>query len=183
MTTASPLHAFRGTLVDFIGDPHDLGDAACRHVEDGLLLVRDGRVEKAGPARELLPTLAPQTLLTDYSGHLILPGFVDTHIHYSQTDVIASYGEQLLVMAGELHVSARAGIRGSRARPRGGQFFVQELLRNGTTTAMVFATVHRASVDAIFEAAAAQDLCLVAGKVMMDRNCPEFLRDTPASSL
>jgi guanine deaminase len=176
------LRAFRGALVDFVGDPDGLGDGACRFIADGVLLVRAGRVEKAGPARDLLPQLPPEAVLTDYRGHLILPGFIDTHIHYAQTDMIGSYGEQLLswlenyTFPTERHFDDPAHAREVAA------FFVQELLRNGTTTAMVFATVHRNSVDAIFEAAAAQDLCLIAGKVMMDRNCPEFLRDTPASS-
>ena len=176
------MQAFRGSLVDFVDDPHALGDSACRFIEDGILLVRDGRVEKRGPARELLAQLAPDTPLTDYSGKLILPGFIDTHIHYAQTDMIASYGEQLLSwLENYTFPTERAFEEPAHAREVAG-FFVQELLRNGTTTAMVFATVHRSSVDAIFEAAAAQDLCLIAGKVMMDRNCPPFLRDTPESS-
>jgi len=176
------LQAFRGTLVDFVDDPQALGERACRCFDDGLLVVRDGRVAEIGPAAELLARLPPQTAITDYRGRLILPGFVDTHIHYAQTDMIGSYGEQLLAwLENYTFPTERAFEDPQHAREVAG-FFIDELLRNGTTTAMVFATVHRQSVDAVFEAAAARDLCLVAGKVMMDRNCPESLRDTPASS-
>ncbi|HUL66918.1 MAG TPA: guanine deaminase [Burkholderiaceae bacterium] len=182
MATAASRQAFRGTLVDFVGDPATLGEGACRVIADGVLVVRDGRIERIGAARDVLAQLAPDAVLTDYRGRLILPGFVDTHIHYAQTDMIASYGEQLLAwLENYTFPTERAFDDPQHAREVAG-FFVQELLRNGTTTAMVFATVHRDSVDAIFEAAAARDMCLVAGKVMMDRNCPEFLRDTPASS-
>jgi guanine deaminase len=180
--TSSNVHAFRGTLVDFVGDPDVLGEGACRFIDDGVLVVRDGRIEKTGPARELLAQLPSETQLTDYRGRLILPGFVDTHIHYAQTDMIGSYGEQLLAWLENYTFPTERAFEDPAHAREVAAFFVQELLRNGTTTAMVFATVHRNSVDAIFEAAAAQNLCLVAGKVMMDRNCPEFLRDTPASS-
>mgnify|MGYP006328400035 CR=1 FL=1 len=88
--------AFRGEFVDFAGDPATLGDAAHRHFTDGLLVVRDGRVAALGPAAELLRTLPSDAAVTDYRGKLILPGFVDTHVHYAQTDIIASYGAQLL---------------------------------------------------------------------------------------
>jgi guanine deaminase len=182
MAPTAPQQAFRGTLVDFVGDPAALGEGACRVIADGLLVVRDGRIEKIGAARDLLPQLAPDALVTDYRGRLILPGFVDTHIHYAQTDMIASYGEQLLAWLENYTFPTERSFDDPQHAREVANFFVQELLRNGTTTAMVFATVHRDSVDAIFEAAAARDMCLVAGKVMMDRNCPEFLRDTPASS-
>jgi guanine deaminase len=176
------LRAFRGTLVDFAGDPAELGERACRHVDDGVLVVRDGRVECAGPARDVLATLPADAEVTDHRGRLILPGFVDTHVHYAQTDMIGSYGEQLLTWLENYTFPTERHFDDADHAREVAQFFLQELLRNGTTTAMVFATVHRQSVDAIFEAAAALDLCLAAGKVMMDRNCPEFLRDTPASS-
>jgi guanine deaminase len=180
--TSSSARAFRGAILDFAGDPAELGESACRFIADGVLVVRDGKVERTGPARDLLAQLPQDVELTDYSGRLILPGFVDTHIHYAQTDMIGSYGEQLLAwLENYTFPTERAFDDPEHAREVAG-FFVEELLRNGTTTAMVFATVHRESVDAIFEAAAARDLCMVAGKVMMDRNCPEFLRDTPASS-
>src|SRR5690606_36807443 len=89
------LQVFRGEILHFLRDPGSEGDAgAWEHFPDGLLLVRDGRVEGLGPAGS--HPLPSDARVTDYSGRLILPGFVDTHVHYVQTDVIASCGEQLL---------------------------------------------------------------------------------------
>jgi guanine deaminase len=181
MAIAIP-QAFRATLVDFVDDPLVAGEAACRVIDDGVLVVRAGRIDAIGPARELLPQLAREMPVADYRGRMIVPGFVDTHVHYAQTDMIGSYGEQLLAWLENYTFPTERDFEDPDHAREVAEFFVDELLRNGTTTAMVFATVHRASVDAIFEAAAARDMCLVAGKVMMDRNCPDFLRDTPASS-
>lgn len=176
------LHAFRGTLVDFVDDPLFAGERACRIFDDGVLVVRGGRIESIGPADQLLARLPRETPVADYRGRLIVPGFVDTHIHYAQTDMIGSYGEQLLAWLENYTFPTERAFEDPEHAREVADFFVDELLRNGTTTAMVFATVHRESVDAIFEAAAARNLCLVAGKVMMDRNCPDFLRDSPAAS-
>jgi guanine deaminase len=91
-----PLAAFRAAVVHFLGDPADTGERAIAHHPDGLLVVRDGRVAECGPAEAVLAKLPAGFAVTDYRGKLILPGFVDTHCHYAQTDIIASHGEQLL---------------------------------------------------------------------------------------
>jgi guanine deaminase len=176
-----PVHAFRGEILHFVGDPADQGEAAHRHHADGVLLVRDGLVEQAGPASELLPRLDAATTVTDYRGKLILPGFVDTHIHFAQTDIIASYGEQLLqwLETYTYPTEQRFGDPAHAAEVAG--FFADELLRNGTTTAMVFGTVHPAAADAIFSAAQRRGMRMIAGKSLMDRNCPEGVRDTAQS--
>jgi guanine deaminase len=180
-TSSAGVAAFRGEILDFTGDPAILGDAAHRHFADGVLVVHDGRVSALGKAAEVLPTLPSGVGLVDYRGKLILPGFVDTHIHYAQTDIIASYGTQLLEWL-ERYTFPVEGRFGDPVHAREvAEFFVQELLRNGTTTAMVFATVHPESVDAIFDEARSRGMCIAAGKVLMDRNCPEFLRDTAES--
>jgi len=178
---AAGVTAYRGEILDFVGDPATLGDAAHRHLPDGLLVVRDGRVVVSGPAAEILASLPAGTTVTDYRGKLILPGFVDTHVHYAQTDIIASYGAQLLEWLERytFPVEARFGDPGHAREVA--EFFLSELLRNGTTTAMVFATTHKASVDAIFEAAGARAMRLIAGKVLMDRNVPAAVRDTADS--
>ncbi len=178
---ATEVNAFRGEIVDFVGDPATLGDAAHRHYPDGVLVVRDGLVAALGPAPDVLATLPADATLTDYRGKLILPGFVDTHVHYAQTDVIASYGAQLLEWL-ERYTFPVEGRFGDAVHAREvADFFLRELLRNGTTTAMVFATTHPASVDAIFDAADARSMRLIAGKVLMDRNCAEYLRDAADS--
>jgi guanine deaminase len=182
MKRDDPPAAFRGSILHFLADPGDgSAQGSYQYFTDGLLVVDGGRVQRLGPANELLATLPVDMAITDYTGKLILPGFVDTHVHYAQTDVIASAGRDLLHWLEEYtfpeerrfgdasHASAVAG------------FFLDELMRNGTTTALVFGTVHRQSIDAFFDAAAGRDLRMVAGKVLMDRNCPEYLRDSPES--
>jgi len=117
--------------------------------------------------------------MVDCFGSLILPGFVDTHIHYPQTDVIASYGSQLLDWLERYTYPAEARFADTQQAQEMAEFFLDELLRNGTTTALVFATVHAQSVDVFLQSASARNLRMIAGKVLMDRNCPEALRDTP----
>jgi guanine deaminase len=179
--TAASVTAFRGEILDFTGDPATQGDAAHRHYPDGVLVVRNGHVAALGPAAEVLASLPADATVTDYRGKLILPGFVDTHIHYAQTDIIASYGAQLLDWLERYTFPAEERFGDPGHAREVADFFLQELLRNGTTTAMVFATTHRTSVDAIFEAAHARGLRLIAGKVLMDRNVPEPVRDTAES--
>jgi len=175
------LRAVRGALVHFLGDPAELGAGACEHFEDGALIVADGRIAEAGPADKLLAKLPAETPVDDWRGALILPGFIDTHIHYAQTDVIASHGEQLLAWLERYTFPAERRFEDAAHAAAVAEFFCDELLRNGTTTALTLATVHPESVDALFTAARRRLMRLIAGKVLMDRNCPEYLRDTAAS--
>jgi len=176
--------AFRGSVLHFLGDPGEASEptGSYEYFEDGLLVVRDGHVVEAGPASEVLPRLPAGTEVVDRTGKLILPGFVDCHIHYSQTDVIASYGEQLLEWLERYTFPAERRFADAAHARESADFFLDECLRNGTTTALVLGTVHAQSVDSFFEAARARRMRMVAGKVLMDRNCPESLRDTPESA-
>ena len=101
---------------------------------DGVLVVRDGKVAALGPAAAVLPTLPAGAAVTDYRGKLILPGFVDTHVHYAQTDIIASYGAQLLEWLERYTFPAEARFADPEHAREVAEFFVAELLRNGTTT-------------------------------------------------
>jgi guanine deaminase len=172
--------AYRAAILHFLADPGAADDPrAMQYFEDGLLVVAEGRVLACGPAQDLLPTLPAGTQPIDLRPGLILPGFVDTHIHYPQTDVIASFGTQLLDWLERYTFPAERRFADADHARAVCEFFLDELLRNGTTTALVFGTVHRQSVDVFFEAAEARGLRMIAGKVLMDRNCPEDLRDTP----
>ncbi|MBL8463839.1 MAG: guanine deaminase [Thauera sp.] len=172
-----PVSAVRGEIVHFLADPAHHAHAL-EHFADGVLVVRDGHVAECGPAAELLPRLPAGTPLADHRGRLILPGFVDTHVHYPQTDIIASHGEQLLEWLEKYTFPAEQRFADPAHAAEVAGFFCDELLRNGTTTAAAFATVHPASVDALFEAAQARRMRMITGKVLMDRNCPDFLRDS-----
>jgi guanine deaminase len=166
---------FRGTLVDFTGDPRR--DGALRHLEDGLLLVERGRIVRAGRYER-----APNVEIRDFSGRILVPGFVDAHVHSAQTDVIASHGDNLLDWLDRHTFPAEARFADPAYAREASEYFLDELLRHGTTTAAVFPSVHAASVDAFFEAAQARGLRMAAGKLMMDRNCPEPVRDEAESS-
>jgi guanine deaminase len=176
----------RGGILHFLDDPvagqeEDAG-SSFEYFEDGGLLIEDGHVRLCGPWAQVAGAARAATPVVDYRGRLILPGFVDTHVHYPQTDIIASPGRGLLDWLERYAFPAERRFEDVAVAREVAEFFCDELLRNGTTTALVFGTVHPQSVDALFDVALRRGLRLVAGKVMMDRNCPEFLRDTVQSS-
>lgn len=174
-----PLRALRGRLLSFVDDPAVVGgDAATRYAEDGLLLIRDGRIAAAGEASDLLGDLPPGTPVDDHRPCLLLPGLIDAHIHFPQTQVIASYGAQLLDWLQTYTFVEEQRFDDPAHAAAVATFFLDELLRHGTTTAVVYGSVHPGSVDALFAEAERRRLRLIAGKVMMDRNAPEALTDT-----
>jgi len=175
------LQAYRGSLLHFLADPAFSAQSHAWH-EDGLLIVADGKVQAAGDYATLRGTLPPGAELHDYSGKLLMPGFIDTHVHYPQTDMIASPSEGLLPWLETYTFPTERQFEDPAHAAGVADFFLDELLRCGTTTAMVYCTVHPQSVDAFFAASEQRGLRMVAGKVMMDRNCPDFLRDTAESS-
>ena len=175
--------AFRASILHCLSDPGEESRAsAFEYFEDGLLIIEDGTVLEAGHAETLLDGLAEDVLLTEFPGKLIVPGFIDCHVHYPQLDIIASYGEKLLDWLHRYAYPAEARFSDPDYAREAATVFVDELLNNGTTTALVFGTVHAHSADAIFEAAAARDMRLIAGKVLMDCNCPDELRDDAESA-
>lgn len=182
MSEPSKRTAYRGTLVDFTDDPRHAGEKALRHVEDGVLVVHDGKIEVAGPATMVLAALPPETPVVDHSGKLLMPGFIDSHVHYPQTDVIASHGKQLLDWLTDYTFPTESRFGDAAYAATVAEFFLDELLRNGTTTAAIYATIHPQSVDAIFAAAQKRGMRVIAGKVMMDVNAPDYLRDEAEQS-
>jgi guanine deaminase len=178
MSLAKPaVQAYRASLLSFHADPA-FSDHAHDWHEDGLLIVDGDRVAAAGDYATLAATLAPGTPVCDWRGKIILPGFIDTHLHFPQTDMIASPAPGLLPWL-ETYTFPTERRFGDPAHARQvAEFFLDELLRCGTTTAMVYCSVHKESVDAFFEASEKRRLRMVAGKVLMDRHCPDFLRDT-----
>ncbi len=185
MNCANPQNpiAYRASILHFLTDPGTQNEqSSIEYFEDGVLLVDQGHVVQLGPAEQLLKDLSSDINITDYSGKLIIPGLIDAHIHYPQTDMIASYGEQLLEWLNKYTFPTEGKFKNQDYAEDVAEFFLDELLRNGTTTALVLTTVHPGSVDAIFTASRARNMRMLAGKVMMDRNAPEYLLDTPESS-
>lgn len=176
------MEALRASILHCLADPGEGSKpAAWEYFEDGLLAVHDGRIVDAGPADAVRARLPADIEVTDYAGKLIVPGFIDCHVHFPQLDIIGSYGAQLLDWLNQYAYPVEAKFADPDHAREVANAFVDELLRNGTTTALVFGTVHAHSADAIFEAAEARSMRLIAGKVLMDSNCPEELRDSPDS--
>src|SRR5690606_27902861 len=117
----------------------------------------------------------------DWRGKLIVPGFIDSHIHYPQTDIIASPASGLLPWLETYTFPAERRFESGDHATQVADFFLDELLRAGTTTALVYCTVHPGSVDAFFAQSHARNLRMGAGKVLMDRHCPDYLQDTAQS--
>ncbi|MBW4659862.1 MAG: guanine deaminase [Drouetiella hepatica Uher 2000/2452] len=181
----SPQHslkAFRGSFLDFIDDPfHSSVSESVRYISDGLLILEDGKIKELG-AYDVLKDKYAAMPITSYVGRLIMPGFIDTHIHFPQTEIIAAYGEQLLEWLNQYIFPTEGKFSDKAYAQKVASIFLDELLKNGTTTALVFTAVFPVSTDAFFEEASRRNLRMIAGKVMMDRNAPDFLVDTAETS-
>jgi len=174
------VRALRASVLHCLADPGEQSDpTAFDYFDDGLLVIEEGQVANVGPADALLGKLPSDTEILDYTGKLVVPGFIDCHVHFPQLDIIGSFGAQLLDWLNQYAYPAEMKFADPDYARDVATAFVDELLRNGTTTALVFGTVHAHSADAIFEAASAKGMRLMAGKVLMDSNCPEALRDDP----
>ncbi|WP_298919884.1 guanine deaminase [uncultured Roseobacter sp.] len=147
----------------------------------GAVLIENGHIRAVGDA-ETLRKNHPLAQMHDYGPHLICPGFVDAHVHYPQTAIIASWGKQLIdwlntyTFPEETRFSDPEYAREIAAR------YLDLALAHGTTTMCSYATIHPESVDTFFHAAQDRKLRTVAGKTCMDRNAPGGLRDTAQSA-
>ncbi|HVO05495.1 MAG TPA: guanine deaminase [Burkholderiaceae bacterium] len=171
-----PRRALRADLLDFTGDP-GLGApdlATVRHRPDHWLLIEHGRIVDVLPGSQSPGDDWPRE---DHRGRLLLPGFIDTHVHSVQLDVIASYGSELLDWLERYTFPAESRHADAEHASTQASAFTDALLAHGTTAAVVFPSVHVASVDALFDAARSRGMRMIAGKVLMDRHAPEELRD------
>ena len=179
--------AIRGDLLDFTGAPAwgATESSAVRYRPDHWLLIENGVIvgtqaaalantqANAVPALEIDDSWAQH----DHRGRWVMPGFIDTHVHSPQLDVIASYGTELLNWLNTYTFPAERRYADPAESRLGAARFLDALLAHGTTSAVVFPTVHKVSADALFAAAAERGMRLIAGKVLMDRNAPDGLRD------
>jgi guanine deaminase len=177
-TRAAPF-ALRGQTFSFRADPFEVSpDDSVDFHSDGAVIVRDGKIVEVGGAAETLARY-PGIRVESYGGDLIMAGFVDCHAHYPQTGIIASYGTQLLEWLEKYTFPEEARFCDPDYAAAIAEIFLDETLRNGVTTSSVYCSSHPASADSLFAAAQRRKLRIVGGKCMMDRNCPENLRDTP----
>ena len=174
----------RGSILDFpdaAPNAAEIAEEHARHMEDGVLAIENGRVAGVLDVDAARAANWDVDGAIDHRGRLIVPGLVDAHVHFPQIDMIGAWGEQLIGWL-ERHTFPQESHHAESAfsEEQAGHF-VDQLLAHGTTTAVCYATVHPGSVDALFEAARARGMRLVAGKVLMDRNAPPQLCDTAES--
>lgn len=173
--------ALRGPTLSFHDDPFMVGDdAAMRYEPDGLVIVEDGVITAAGDYAALRDGVNPGHIM-HYPDSLIMPGFIDTHVHYPQTQIIGAYGAQLIDWLNKYTFVAEQQFSDPNYARAVSDLFLDEILRCGTTTAAVYCTVHPVSADAFFTAASKRNMRVIAGKVLMDRNAPDALTDTAQS--
>ena len=175
------MKAYRAAILRFAADHSAIYET------DGLLVVAADasgrqRVEAVGPWRELAPRYAHLNI-EHLSGRILAPGFVDMHLHYPQVDVIGSPADGLLPWLENYTFPQETRFSDPAYAAKVAGFFIDELLRNGVTTALTFSTSHPSSVNALFEVAQQRQLRLITGKCMMDRNSPDGVRDETEQSL
>ena len=179
---APAMKILRGRTLSFLREPQDATDhESYRYEEDGGLVVDDGKIIDHD-AFESVSQRHGELPVTDLRPYLILPGIIDTHLHFPQTQVIGSFGTKLLEWLNNYTFVEEQKFHDETHARRIAETFFESLLRYGTTTAVAYCTVHPQSANAYFEEAARRNLCMIGGKVMMDRNAPDALCDTPQSS-
>lgn len=175
--------AIRSAALTFMADPFLVGSsAAFRYESDALIVVENGKIKSFGSYDELKSKLAKDTPVTTYKDSLLLPGFIDTHIHYPQTEIIGAFGKQLIDWLNNYTFIAEQQFSDFNYANKVADFFLDECLKAGTTTVMTYCTVHPESVDAFFESALKRNMRVIAGKVLMDRNAPQALLDQSAQT-
>lgn len=185
MPKLSDMKAYRAAILRFAPGPEP--NARAVYEEDGLLVVgpnaRGQPVVQAVGAYAALKDQFPGVVVQQLPGRIIAPGFVDLHVHYPQTDVIGSPADGLLPWLEGYTFPEEKRFFSRDYCAQAATFFVAELLRNGVTTALCFATSHPASVNALFSEARGHGLRLITGKCLQDRHCPEGVRDNTEQSL
>lgn len=170
----------RGRVLTFVDEPQAFDDhASYKFFEDGAVTIENGRIVHAG---DFDVGAAVGTEVVDHRPFLIMPGLIDTHVHYVQSQIVGAYAGSLLEWLNRhtFFEEQKFGQQG-HAEAIASRFF-DELIRNGTTTVAAYCSVHKQSADAFFAEAERRNLLVVGGKVMMDRNAPEALCDTAQSS-
>jgi guanine deaminase len=170
-----------GQVLSFASDPFAAGIGAARHEAHGAVLIEAGMIRATGPAQRLRAD-HPQATVTDFGKALISAGFVDAHVHYPQTAIIASWGKRLIDWLNLYTFPEEMRFADPAYAAEIAERYVGLALAHGTTSFCSYATIHPASVDAIFTAAQARGMRAYAGKTCMDRNAPEGLRDTVQSA-
>jgi guanine deaminase len=182
-TTMTGAHALRGAVLTFTGDPFKDGiEATQRYESDAIVAMADGKITHLGPAAEVRSKLPAGTAVKENGKDtLMVAGFIDSHVHFPQTPMIAAYGEQLLDWLNKYTFPTEQKYADKEFASEVAKVFLGENVRNGITSGCIYCTVYPQSVDALFEEAEKYGMRLAAGKVLMNRNAPDKLLDTTKS--
>lgn len=165
----------RGRVLSFVDEPQAADDhQSYRFWEDGMVEIADGRIVAVGDY-----VARAGVEVVDHRPNLIMAGLIDPHIHFPQMQVIGSYAANLLEWLNTYTFVEEQKFGDDAHATRIASAFFDELVRHGTTTAAAYCSVHPGSVDAFFSEAEKRNMLMVSGKVMMDRNAPPGLCDTP----
>lgn len=168
----------RGRVLSFVRAPLGPDDSdSYRYFEDGFVAIDGGKIIAVGDFAALPAPFAGEVI--DHRPHLILPGLIDPHIHFVQMQVVGSYAANLLEWLNNYTFIEEQRFADPAHGARIAGLFFDELIRNGTTTAAAYCSVHAASAEAFFAEAEKRNMLMIGGKCLMDRNCPEALQDTP----
>lgn len=168
-----------GQILDYTDDPRQTGSGAIRHVKDGAIVIDDnGRIAWSGE-RNAIPADYAAAERIDYGNKLILPGFIDAHLHFPQYRMLAAFGKDLLDWLNRYTFIEEQRYCDGEIAAVSAKAFLDELLRNGITSCLAFSTIHPIALDCLFEEAARRNMAVASGKTLMDCNAPEGLRDTP----
>lgn len=172
----------RGRALTFLRTPQGADDhASYRFEEDGAVLVRQGIIAAMGTFAEVSSEAGDDVTIIDHRPYLVLPGFIDTHAHMPQMQVIASFGTELLEWLNKYTFPEESRFFDPDHADRIAGLFLDELIRQGTTSVAAYCSVHRQSAEALFSQAINRNMAIVAGKVMMDCHAPDGVTDTPQS--
>lgn len=168
-----------GRVLRFHADPFLSPPSKAAEVDEAILLI-GGRIEEIGDAATLAAA-HPDAAQIDYGNKIISAGFIDSHNHYPQTGIIASWGKRLIDWLNTYTFPEEMRFGDAAYAVEVSERYLDLLTANGITSAAAFCTIHPQSVDALFSAADVRGMRLTAGKVMMDRNAPDGLKDTAQS--
>ncbi len=170
----------RGRVLDFVAEPKSIDDSsAYRFFEDGAVLLLGGKIVALGDWDNVRGQAPEGCPVTDHRPHLIMPGLIDPHLHFVQMQVVASYAANLLEWLNTYTFVEEQKFADPEHGAQIAEAFFDTLIRHGTTSAAAYCSVHAASAEAFFAEAEKRNMAMIGGKCMMDRNCPEALRDSP----
>ncbi len=177
-------YALRGQFFTFKEDPFRTEKGSHRHLSDGLMIIEKGKIIQLGEYKDLAPALAKDVEIKTYdkNRYVIIPGFLDTHVHYPQIPIVGAYGKQLIDWLNNYTFVFEQNLSSYEISKEVAKRFLAQSIKNGVTTSFVYSTVYKNSVDALFEEAQKLSMRLGTGKILMDRNAPPKLCDTPESS-